>query len=129
MRRTEDFTPGILAENIPMVQTKSAALEKLIAALAAAPQVDALWAQFSDLIAYFNLRHPVPPEVRALLARALEHPAVDHLERRVADDVHFLDLTILPESPEIDGYMRLSELKRYLEWHKDGLVPFNFSLN
>lgn len=54
-----------------------AALESLITALGLAPQADSLWAQFSDLIRYFNLRHPVPAPVRNLLAAALEHKAVD----------------------------------------------------
>ena len=54
-----------------------AALESLSTALGLAPQADALWAQFSDLIRYFNLRHPVPAPVRGLLAAALEHTAVD----------------------------------------------------
>jgi 2-polyprenyl-3-methyl-5-hydroxy-6-metoxy-1,4-benzoquinol methylase len=54
-----------------------AALESIISALGLAPQADSLWAQFSDLIRYFNLRHPVPAPVRALLAAALEHKAVD----------------------------------------------------
>ena len=54
-----------------------AALESLNTALGLAPQADSLWAQFSDLIRYFNLRHPVPPRVRGLLAAALEHKAVD----------------------------------------------------
>jgi len=50
-------------------------------------------------------------------------------ERATTEDVHYLDLTNLPENPEQEGYIRLSELKRYMEWHKDGLVPFQFSLN
>jgi 2-polyprenyl-3-methyl-5-hydroxy-6-metoxy-1,4-benzoquinol methylase len=54
-----------------------AAFESLAAALRLAPGEAALWAQFSDLIRYFNLRHPVPAPVRELLAAALEHPAVD----------------------------------------------------
>ena len=54
-----------------------AAFESLASALRLAPEMPALWAQFSDLIRYFNLRHPIPPQVRDLLARALEHPAVD----------------------------------------------------
>ena len=53
------------------------ALESLNTALGLAPHVDSLWAQFSDLIRYFNLRHPVPAPVRALLAAALGHRAVD----------------------------------------------------
>jgi SAM-dependent methyltransferase len=53
-----------------------AALESLVLALRIAPEVAALWAQFSDLIRYFNLRHPATPR-RGLLERALEHPAVD----------------------------------------------------
>ena len=54
-----------------------AAFESLAAALRLAPGMAALWAQFSELIRYFNLRYPVPPLVRELLSRALEHPAVD----------------------------------------------------
>ena len=54
-----------------------AAFESLATALQLAPQMAELWAQFADLIRYFNLRHPIPPQVRELLARALEHPAVD----------------------------------------------------
>ena len=53
------------------------ALESITTALALAPGAAALWAQFSDLIRYFNLRHPVPAAVRELLSMALEHPAVD----------------------------------------------------
>jgi 2-polyprenyl-3-methyl-5-hydroxy-6-metoxy-1,4-benzoquinol methylase len=53
------------------------ALESIATALRIAPGIAALWAQFSDLIRYFRLRHPVPPPVRELLANALEHPAVD----------------------------------------------------
>ncbi|HEX2333421.1 MAG TPA: hypothetical protein VHI32_09625, partial [Burkholderiales bacterium] len=48
----------------------AAALESLTTALGLAPQVDSLWAQFSELIRYFNLRHPVPAPVRGLLAAA-----------------------------------------------------------
>lgn len=54
-----------------------AALESIATALRLAPGIAPLWAQFSELIRYFNLRHPVPPPVRELLSRALEHPAVD----------------------------------------------------
>jgi SAM-dependent methyltransferase len=54
-----------------------AAFESLATALQLAPEMAELWAQFADLIRYFNLRHPVPPQVRELLAKALEHPAVD----------------------------------------------------
>jgi SAM-dependent methyltransferase len=53
------------------------ALENLATALRLAPGLPVLWAQFSDLIRYFNLRHPVPARVRELLTKALEHPAVD----------------------------------------------------
>ena len=53
-----------------------AALENMIAALRLAPGLAPLWAQFSDLVRYFNFRHPADP-VRDLLAQALEHPAVD----------------------------------------------------
>ena len=53
------------------------ALENLATALRLAPGAAPLWAQFGELIRYFNLRHPVPPEVRKLLTTALGHPAVD----------------------------------------------------
>ncbi|HEV3009425.1 MAG TPA: hypothetical protein VGX52_10355, partial [Burkholderiales bacterium] len=53
------------------------ALESISTALRLAPSIAPLWAQFSDLIRYFKLRHPVPPPVRELLSKALEHPAVD----------------------------------------------------
>jgi len=53
------------------------ALESIATALRLAPAVAPLWAQFSDLIRYFSLSHPVPPPVRELLSKALEHPAVD----------------------------------------------------
>lgn len=54
-----------------------AALESLGTALRLAPGLDALWVQFSELIRYFNLRHPIPDPVRELLRRSLEHRAVD----------------------------------------------------
>ncbi len=53
------------------------ALESIATALRLAPGVAQLWTQFSELIRYFNLRHPVPAPVRELLSKALEHPAVD----------------------------------------------------
>lgn len=53
------------------------ALEHLAAALERAPHLDALWAQFADFIRFYNLRDPLPPRLRTLLERALEHPAVD----------------------------------------------------
>jgi 2-polyprenyl-3-methyl-5-hydroxy-6-metoxy-1,4-benzoquinol methylase len=53
------------------------ALESIATALRLAPGAAPLWAQFGELIRYFNLRHPVPPAVRELLSKALEHPAVD----------------------------------------------------
>jgi 2-polyprenyl-3-methyl-5-hydroxy-6-metoxy-1,4-benzoquinol methylase len=53
------------------------ALENLATALRIAPGAAPLWAQFSDLIRYFNLRHPVPAQIRELLSAALGHPAVD----------------------------------------------------
>src|SRR5687767_999542 len=58
-------------------ETALAQLENIATALRVAPGTAALWTQFSELIRYFNLRHPLPPEVRELLAAALEHPAVD----------------------------------------------------
>src|SRR5687768_12791113 len=58
-------------------QAALAQLESIATALRVAPGAAPLWTQFSELIRYFNLRHPVPPEVRELLAQALEHPAVD----------------------------------------------------
>jgi len=53
------------------------ALEELGRALELAPHLDALWAQFGELIRFFRLRHPLHERMRALLHRALEHPAVD----------------------------------------------------
>jgi len=53
------------------------ALQSIATALRLAPGAAPLWTQFSELIRYFSLRHPVPPEVRELLAAALGHPAVD----------------------------------------------------
>jgi SAM-dependent methyltransferase len=53
------------------------ALEELVRALELAPEVGALWAQFGDLIRFFNFRHPLDTRLRTLLARALEHRAVD----------------------------------------------------
>lgn len=50
-------------------------------------------------------------------------------EKTTTEDIHFLDLDLLPENPEEDGYLNVSELKRYIDWHKDGIVPFNFSVN
>ena len=52
------------------------ALESMLTALRLAPAIDPLWAQFGDLVRFFNFRHPADP-VREPLARALEHPAVD----------------------------------------------------
>lgn len=53
------------------------ALSELMHALELAPQLDALWAQFGEVIRFFNFRDPLDARVRALLERALEHPAVD----------------------------------------------------
>ena len=53
------------------------ALEHLMRALELAPHLDALWAQFGELIRFFNFRHPLDARIRSLLERALEHPAVD----------------------------------------------------
>jgi len=53
------------------------ALEHLAVALERSPQIDALWVHFADLIRFYNLRDPLPPRLRELLERALEHPAVD----------------------------------------------------
>jgi SAM-dependent methyltransferase len=53
------------------------ALRELARALELAPHLDPLWAQFGELIRFFRLRHPLHPQLRALLARALEHRAVD----------------------------------------------------
>jgi 2-polyprenyl-3-methyl-5-hydroxy-6-metoxy-1,4-benzoquinol methylase len=53
------------------------ALESIGTALRLAPSAAPLWAQFSELIRYFNLRHPIPQSVHELLSKGLEHPAVD----------------------------------------------------
>src|SRR3954469_2700636 len=53
------------------------ALEQLGRALELAPHLDALWAQFGELIRFFRLKHPIHERMRTLLERALAHPAVD----------------------------------------------------
>ncbi|MBW8906530.1 MAG: class I SAM-dependent methyltransferase [Betaproteobacteria bacterium] len=53
------------------------ALGDLVQALALAPEVDALWSQFGEVIRFFNFREPLDRRLRTLLGRALEHPAVD----------------------------------------------------
>ncbi len=53
------------------------ALEDLGRALEMAPHLNVLWAQFGELIRFFRLRHPLPERLRALLERALAHPAID----------------------------------------------------
>jgi 2-polyprenyl-3-methyl-5-hydroxy-6-metoxy-1,4-benzoquinol methylase len=68
---------GRLSARLLAERSYGPALESLATALRLAPGVAPLWAQFSDLIRYFNLRHPVPPHVRELLSAALGHTAVD----------------------------------------------------
>src|SRR3954468_21565925 len=51
------------------------ALGDLVQALALAPEVDALWPQFGEVIRFFNFREPLDRRLRTLLGRALEHPA------------------------------------------------------
>jgi 2-polyprenyl-3-methyl-5-hydroxy-6-metoxy-1,4-benzoquinol methylase len=53
------------------------ALQSMLNALRLAPGMAVLWAQFSELIQVFNFRHPAHPFLREVLARALEHPAVE----------------------------------------------------
>ena len=53
------------------------ALEEMVRALEIAPEVDTFWAQFGDLVRFFNFRHPLDPRLRTLLGRALDHRAVD----------------------------------------------------
>jgi 2-polyprenyl-3-methyl-5-hydroxy-6-metoxy-1,4-benzoquinol methylase len=53
------------------------ALKELARALELAPHLDPLWAQLGELVRFFGFLHPLHPELRALLERALEHPAVD----------------------------------------------------
>ena len=55
----------------------AAALSALMQALELAPQVDSLWAQFGEVIRFFRFRPPLDARLHSLLARALEHPAVD----------------------------------------------------
>lgn len=50
-------------------------------------------------------------------------------EKTVTTEIHYLDICELSSEPEEEGFMRISELKRYMEWHKDGIVPYSFSLN
>jgi len=76
-----DDRPALaLAEQAQALLAQSAfapALEHLMRALELAPHLDALWAQFGEVIRFFNFRHPLDARIRALLERALEHPAVD----------------------------------------------------
>lgn len=76
-----DERPALaLAERAQALLAQSAfapALGHLMRALELAPQLDALWAQFGEVIRFFNFRHPLDARLRALLQRALEHPAVD----------------------------------------------------
>ncbi|MBV9191027.1 MAG: class I SAM-dependent methyltransferase, partial [Betaproteobacteria bacterium] len=76
-----DDRPALaLAERAQALLAQSAfapALEHLMRALELAPHLDALWAQFGEVIRFFNFRHPLDARIRALLERALEHPAVD----------------------------------------------------
>jgi len=53
------------------------ALGEVVRALELAPEIDALWAQFGEVIRFFNFRQPLDRRLRILLDRALEHPAVD----------------------------------------------------
>jgi SAM-dependent methyltransferase len=53
------------------------ALGDVVRALELAPEIDALWAQFAEVIRFFNFREPLDRRLRLLLDRALEHPAVD----------------------------------------------------
>lgn len=52
-------------------------LESISAALRLCPENPLYWAQYSDTIRFFSLRHPLEAATRELLARALEHPGVD----------------------------------------------------
>jgi SAM-dependent methyltransferase len=76
-----DDRPALaLAEQAQALLAQSAfgpALEHLMRALELSPHLDALWAQFGEVIRFFNFRHPLDARIRTLLARALEHPAVD----------------------------------------------------
>lgn len=53
------------------------ALGDVVRALELAPEIDALWAQFGEVIRFFNFREPLDRRLRVLLDRALAHPAVD----------------------------------------------------
>jgi SAM-dependent methyltransferase len=53
------------------------ALEQVARAVRISPENPAYWVQFSDCARFFSLRDPIDPALRQLLARALEHPAVD----------------------------------------------------
>src|SRR5882672_7195265 len=78
--RRDDRPALALAERAQALLAQAAfapALEHLMPALELAPHLDALWAQFGEVIRFFKFRHPLDARVRALLERALEHPAVD----------------------------------------------------
>ena len=78
--KRDDREARALAERAQKLLAQSAfasALEHLMRALELAPHLDALWAQFGELIRFFRLRHPLHERMRALLDRALGHPSVD----------------------------------------------------
>jgi SAM-dependent methyltransferase len=78
--RHDDRRALALAARAQALTAQSAfepALKELARALELAPHHDPLWAQFGELIRFFGFLHPLDPQLRALLARALEHPAVD----------------------------------------------------
>jgi SAM-dependent methyltransferase len=53
------------------------ALGDVVRALELAPELAVLWAQFGEVIRFFNFREPLDRRLRSLLDRALAHPAVD----------------------------------------------------
>jgi 2-polyprenyl-3-methyl-5-hydroxy-6-metoxy-1,4-benzoquinol methylase len=81
------------------------ALEAMVRALEVAPQVDALWAQFADLVRFYNFRHPLEPRLHALLERALAHPAVDP-----GDLVRPISSTALSRADPLDDALLLKLL-------------------
>ncbi|MFN2646463.1 MAG: class I SAM-dependent methyltransferase [Burkholderiales bacterium] len=75
--RREALELAARAKALVAQSTIAPALGQLVQALELAPEIDALWAQFAEVIRFFNFREPLDRRLRALLERGLEHPAVD----------------------------------------------------
>lgn len=61
----------------PATANAERGLEGIAAALELSADSPAYWTQFETCVRNFDLRHPLDARLRALLLRALDHPAVD----------------------------------------------------